>query len=101
MTGAFLYDGGGCRFPEIRGSFEQNQVKGVARWNQFKKRGVPGGWGSDWQGCQFLALIALRWRRRGCGGLFVIPFTLHKHRRHSAFVAHLSPRPAHRADGAC
>ena len=56
--------------------------------------------GSDWQGCQFLALIALRRRRRGYGGLFVIPFTLHKHQRHSAFVAHLSPSPARRADGA-
>jgi hypothetical protein len=30
-------------------TFVQNPVKGLAGWNQFKKRGVPRGWGSDWE----------------------------------------------------
>ena len=47
------------------GSFVQKPVKGRAAEEVNLFRGVPRGWGSDWQGCQFLCPHA---RRSRCGG---------------------------------
>ncbi len=103
--GAFLYPGRwGAGFQKSGDRLSKTERRGEPDGTSLKRGGCRVGGGRT--GRDASSFVHMRVDRataaaQRCGGLFVIPFTLHKHRRHPASVAHPSPSRPHRADDVC